>query len=280
LGLEISEAKIKDMIKIHLGHLTKIKKFSTIKQHEQKRTIYLYDKASTEDWEKYATVLQRSLESRQLINFEGKSIITWQQLKRVLGLSSWGKKAYWFTELERKIIINTDTREVIADFNIPNPNLLALELKVISTLEDRRKYLLSIGVIAHLKYHQTSVLSNMKVVKLIKKEVKAYPQVGSKKKISWISETIQVEVEKNLRFQSILYWKNWLEEAPPQAFIKTLNNMYIDAEWCQLQKNLPLLDLLNKRRLDLYESPNCLSCNTNAKEVHDHLAEYKGYEFL
>src|SRR6185437_3992942 len=45
-----------------------------------------------------------------------------------------------------------------------------------------------------------------------------------------------------------------------------------------LSENLPLLDLLNRRRPDLYESSNCLSCNTETKEVHDHLAECEGYE--
>ena len=28
------------------------------------------------------------------------------------------------------------------------------------------------------------------------------------------SETIQIEVGENSRFQSVLYWKNWLVEAP------------------------------------------------------------------
>ena len=45
-----------------------------------------------------------------------------------------------------------------------------------------------------------------------------------------------------------------------------------------LSENLPLLDLLNRRRPDLYESSNCLSCNVKTKEVHDHLAECEGYE--
>ena len=45
-----------------------------------------------------------------------------------------------------------------------------------------------------------------------------------------------------------------------------------------LSENLPLLDLLNKRRPDLYESSNCLSCNSESKEAHNHLAECEGYE--
>ncbi|CAG8732613.1 25312_t:CDS:2, partial [Gigaspora rosea] len=69
LGLGILEAKIEEMttVKIHLGHLIEKKNFSTIKQHEQKRTIYLYNKASTEDWKNYSIVLQSSLKDSQAI---------------------------------------------------------------------------------------------------------------------------------------------------------------------------------------------------------------------
>ncbi|CAG8557100.1 1972_t:CDS:1, partial [Gigaspora rosea] len=74
LGLEILKGKIEDMstwtnsdyniaiVKIYLRHLIKKKNFSTIKQLEQKRTIYLYDRASTKDWENYTIVLLRFLE--------------------------------------------------------------------------------------------------------------------------------------------------------------------------------------------------------------------------
>src|SRR5260364_297054 len=139
-------------------------------------------------------------------------------------------------------------------------------------------------------------------------------------------EKIQVNIGENTRFQSVLYWKNWLVEAPPRAFIKTLNNMYIGAEWRQsriassivqedryndkswsffwkklkeitgiqgttlkkskkacfiikcLSENLLLLVSLNKRKPDLYEAPNCLSCNANIKEVHEHLVNCVSYE--
>src|SRR5260364_217343 len=81
------EAKIKDMstwtdsdhnaviAKIYLGHLIEKKSLSTIKQREQKRTIYLYDKASEEDWENYAMLLQRLQEGNQnLNNLEGEEM--------------------------------------------------------------------------------------------------------------------------------------------------------------------------------------------------------------
>ncbi|CAG8509029.1 957_t:CDS:1, partial [Gigaspora rosea] len=37
-------------------------------------------------------------------------------------------------------------------------------------------------------------------------------------------EAIQVELGESSRFLSVLFWKNWLVEIPPRAFIKTLNN--------------------------------------------------------
>ncbi|CAG8822936.1 10549_t:CDS:2, partial [Gigaspora rosea] len=79
LGLGIVDAKIEEMskwtdsdhnaaiVKIYLGHLIEKKNFSTIKQRGQKRTIYLYNKASAEDWENYATVLLSSLKDNQAI---------------------------------------------------------------------------------------------------------------------------------------------------------------------------------------------------------------------
>ena len=65
----------------------------------------------------------------QLIDTKGDNLITWRQLKSFQGLSCKGKKAKWFSKVERKLLIMQRTREVHEHYKINGYNVLAFKIK-------------------------------------------------------------------------------------------------------------------------------------------------------
>ena len=65
----------------------------------------------------------------QLVDIEGRNLITWRQLKSLQGLSYKGKKAKWFSEIEKKMLVTQTSREVYNHYKINSYNTQALRIK-------------------------------------------------------------------------------------------------------------------------------------------------------
>src|SRR5260363_204080 len=65
----------------------------------------------------------------QLLDLDGERMITWQQYKGYRGLSSKGKKAEWFKNIEAKALNSSDSREVKESFKTRSNNTQALKVE-------------------------------------------------------------------------------------------------------------------------------------------------------
>jgi hypothetical protein len=75
----------------------------------------------------------------QLVNIKGENLITWRQLKSFLGLSSKGKKAKWFSEIEEKMLITQTSREIHDQYKIRDYNTQALTINWTKISENKRE---------------------------------------------------------------------------------------------------------------------------------------------
>ena len=75
----------------------------------------------------------------QLLDAEGRRLITWQQFKSYQEQSSKGKKAEWFKRIEEKVLDKPERREVKELFRTEGHNTQAIKIKWGSLSEDRRK---------------------------------------------------------------------------------------------------------------------------------------------
>jgi ribonuclease HI len=75
----------------------------------------------------------------QILDIEGSSLITWQQLKVSRKRTKKGRKAAWYREIEEKVLVDQKRREVKPEFKTSMKNLLGVQdlLEKIST--DKRK---------------------------------------------------------------------------------------------------------------------------------------------
>ena len=76
----------------------------------------------------------------QLLSIEVDQMITWGYLKRVRNKSNKGKIPSWFKVIEERILEDKETRKAMVDFRTPVTNRLALRLKKVNLLEDKRKH--------------------------------------------------------------------------------------------------------------------------------------------
>ena len=75
----------------------------------------------------------------QLIDTKGDNLITWRQLKSLQGLSCKGKKAKWFSEIEKKMLRTQASRELHDHYKTNSYNTLAFKVTWTKMSEDRRK---------------------------------------------------------------------------------------------------------------------------------------------
>ena len=59
----------------------------------------------------------------QLVDIKGENLLTWKQLKSLLGFSCKGKKAKWFSEIEKKRLITQVSREIHNQYKRNNYNI-------------------------------------------------------------------------------------------------------------------------------------------------------------
>jgi ribonuclease HI len=79
----------------------------------------------------------------QLLDKEGKHMITWRQLKNLRSLSSKGNKALWFREIEAELLEDKQTRKVKPGFRSERgSNKLRLDLKGVSRDQRRKEWVL------------------------------------------------------------------------------------------------------------------------------------------
>jgi hypothetical protein len=83
----------------------------------------------------------------QLIDTRGKTLFTWQQLRKLLGLSAAGKKAGWFKRIELLVLELSTRRGIRETFLRKSYNTLTTEiqLKRVSTKRSQREWVLSEG---------------------------------------------------------------------------------------------------------------------------------------
>ncbi|CAG8559241.1 22128_t:CDS:2 [Dentiscutata erythropus] len=75
----------------------------------------------------------------QLLDMQGKQIITWYYFKWVKERSSKRKVPIWFKSIENQIITNFDTREIKQDLQTSSTNKLALIPQRVKVSEDKHK---------------------------------------------------------------------------------------------------------------------------------------------
>src|SRR5260363_237440 len=75
----------------------------------------------------------------QLLDLDGERMITWQQYKGYRGLSSKGKKAEWFKDIEAKVLKSSDSREVKESFKTRSNNTQALKVEWEKISKDKRR---------------------------------------------------------------------------------------------------------------------------------------------
>ncbi|CAG8792665.1 9049_t:CDS:2, partial [Gigaspora margarita] len=75
----------------------------------------------------------------QLINKEGKEMISWQQLKMLRKKPIKGRPANWFKELEKIMLANNGSRKLKQEFMISNSNRESLLIVLDKVLNDNRK---------------------------------------------------------------------------------------------------------------------------------------------
>ena len=77
----------------------------------------------------------------QLLNMQGDKMLTWKQVKKLRGVCCKGKKASWFSKLEKTILYNADTndRAVKTAFKKEGANPLCIRAELSLISEDRRR---------------------------------------------------------------------------------------------------------------------------------------------
>src|SRR5260363_298595 len=75
----------------------------------------------------------------QLLDKEGKRLLTWQQLKAAKGKIKAGKKAKWFSSIEDVLLQNQKNREIKEIYQTSGPNILAPSMLLIPISTDKRK---------------------------------------------------------------------------------------------------------------------------------------------
>ena len=75
----------------------------------------------------------------QLLDIEGRRLVTWQQLKNYQKQSSKGKKAEWFKAIEIKELERSESREIKRLFKTNEHNTQAIRVEWEQMSEDRRK---------------------------------------------------------------------------------------------------------------------------------------------
>ena len=76
----------------------------------------------------------------QVLDVEGSYLMTWQQLKMSRKKSKKGKKAIWFKEVEERVLISEESREVKEEYRTGIKNNLGVQNLLEETLVDKRKY--------------------------------------------------------------------------------------------------------------------------------------------
>ena len=75
----------------------------------------------------------------QLLDKEGKRLLTWQQLKAAKGKIKAGKKAKWFSSIEEAILQDPKDREIKEMYQTSGPNILAPLMPLVPISSDKRK---------------------------------------------------------------------------------------------------------------------------------------------
>ena len=75
----------------------------------------------------------------QLVNRNGRALLTWPQIQKLRGLSGCGKKPAWFKRVEEVMIENKESRAVKSEFVVEGINSLILKPDLLAISEDRRK---------------------------------------------------------------------------------------------------------------------------------------------
>ena len=75
----------------------------------------------------------------QLLDTTGRIALTWQELKLIKNMSSKGRKAKWFANLENKILENEEDRLVKQSLQTPYPNELAFAFRLDQISNDKRR---------------------------------------------------------------------------------------------------------------------------------------------
>ena len=63
----------------------------------------------------------------QVLDVEGSHLMTWQQLKISRKKSKKGKKAIWFKEVEERVLISEESREVKEEYRTGIKNYLGMQ---------------------------------------------------------------------------------------------------------------------------------------------------------
>ena len=77
----------------------------------------------------------------QLLNMQGDKMLTWKQVKKLRGVCCKGKKASWFSKLEKTILHDTDAsdRAIKTAFQKEGANPLYIRAELSPISEDRRR---------------------------------------------------------------------------------------------------------------------------------------------
>src|SRR5205085_1792635 len=76
----------------------------------------------------------------QVLDIEGSHLMTWQQLKISRKKSKKGKKAIWFKEVEERVLISEESREVKEEYRTGIKNYLGMQNLLEEISVDKKKY--------------------------------------------------------------------------------------------------------------------------------------------